>query len=105
MAKRGIALPHLRAWRQWAYMSQAQLAERAELNKATIKNIEVGRCHTAQSYTVQSIAQALGISVQQLAEQEPPASHKDRSPLDDVVKPLVDYIVKLVVQRLQEAEE
>lgn len=103
---RGMPLPYLVKWRKWACLSQVQLAERAEINIQTIKNIEVGgRTKTATFYSVQAIAQALGISVQQLAEEEPPASRKDCTPLEDAVKPLVEYIVKLVVQRLQEIEE
>jgi DNA-binding XRE family transcriptional regulator len=105
MAKRGIALPHLKAWRDWAYLSQSQLAARAEIHEQTIKNIERGRFGGTQTYTAQAIAQALGISVHQLAEEEPPASHRDCTPLEDAVKPLVEYIVAKVMERLQEVDE
>jgi transcriptional regulator with XRE-family HTH domain len=102
---KGTPLPYLAAWRKRAYLSQSELATRAGINTQTVKNIEKARYAGAQRYSIQAIAQALGISVQELAEEEPPASRKDCTPLEEAVKPLVDYIVKLVVQRLQEAEE
>jgi transcriptional regulator with XRE-family HTH domain len=72
MSKNGFPLPHLRAWREHAYLSQYQLADLAGITKATIQNIEVGRYGSASFYSIQALALALGISADKLVEEMPP---------------------------------
>jgi transcriptional regulator with XRE-family HTH domain len=64
-------LPHLRAWRMYALLSQKQLADRAGVGVATIIRLERGE--HANYLTVQRLANALGISARRLTD-EPPRS-------------------------------
>jgi alkylhydroperoxidase family enzyme len=67
-------LPHLRAWREYQSFGLREVARMADLNQATLYNIEVlGR--PAQPRTVRTLAKALGITVQQL-RQAPPAGNE-----------------------------
>ncbi len=63
------ALPHLRAWRVYALLSQKQLADRAGVGVATIIRLERGE--HANYLTVQRLANALGISARRLADEPP----------------------------------
>jgi ribosome-binding protein aMBF1 (putative translation factor) len=54
-------LPHLRAWRRHVAVSRRELAQRAELDAATIRRIEdLGS--PARPRTVRTLAGALGIT-------------------------------------------
>lgn len=65
-----VALPYLRARREGAYLSQRQLAERAGLSKYTVLSIKNGR-YRASYQSLHALADALGLTVKQLVEEEP----------------------------------
>ncbi len=67
-----VGLEHLRAWRVWKGLSQAELAKIAGVAKATITNLETGKT-TANFTTVGKLAKALVISREQLLHEEPGA--------------------------------
>ena len=52
----------LRARRHRAYLSQEQLAERAELSERTVRNLEAGRVRSPRTDTVRLLADALQLS-------------------------------------------
>jgi len=52
----------LRAFRHRAYLSQEQLAARAELSERTVRNIEAGRVRSPRSDTVRLLADALALT-------------------------------------------
>lgn len=66
---RDIALPYLRAWREQRIMTQGELAERAGITSATISRIENGA--GAKLRTIARLADALGISREQLIRSQP----------------------------------
>lgn len=68
----GIPVPHLRAWRLHALLSQRQLSVLSGLNKYTVMNIEIRRFNGARTGTIHQLAYALDITPQQLIEEEPP---------------------------------
>lgn len=73
-AERGVTVADLRGWRLYATMTQKQLAERAGIARATVVRGETGG--TLSIPNVQSLAEALGISVEQLRyEQAPHTGH------------------------------
>ena len=51
----------LRARRHRAYLSQEQLAARAELSERTVRNLEAGRVRSPRNDTVRLLADALGV--------------------------------------------
>jgi DNA-binding XRE family transcriptional regulator len=67
---RGVTIPHLRAWREHAALSQVELAARAGLSRPTITRAETGQ-HVIEWPNIRKIAEVLGITVQQLREGEP----------------------------------
>jgi transcriptional regulator with XRE-family HTH domain len=75
MPRGGVALPHLRAWRVHALMSQHQLAAKAEVGPATVARLELGG--RANQLTVQRLANALTITPRQLMR-EPPDEHETK---------------------------
>ncbi len=67
---RGLPLPNLRHWRHWRGYSQAELAERAGLTRPTVTNLEAEKA-AANFATVRKLAEALGITREQLLHDEP----------------------------------
>ena len=52
----------LRAFRHRAYLSQEQLAARAELSERTVRNLEAGRVRSPRNETVRLLADALALT-------------------------------------------
>jgi len=52
----------LRARRHRAYLSQEQLAARAELSERTVRNLEAGRVRSPRTDTLRLLANALRLS-------------------------------------------
>jgi len=52
----------LQAFRHRAYLSQEQLAERAELSERTVRNLEAGRVRSPRTTTVRLLADALELA-------------------------------------------
>jgi transcriptional regulator with XRE-family HTH domain len=52
----------LRAFRHRAYLSQEQLAARAELSERTVRNLEAGRVRSPRTDTVRLLADALALA-------------------------------------------
>jgi transcriptional regulator with XRE-family HTH domain len=52
----------LQAFRHRAYLSQEQLAARAELSERTVRNLEAGRVRSPRSTTVRLLADALELA-------------------------------------------
>lgn len=67
--KNVVAVPYLRAWRLHALMTQDQLAEAADVGKATVVRAE--RDGTVSALTAAKIARALGITLKQLETTQP----------------------------------
>jgi len=67
-----VPVPHLRAWRESRYLTRATLAQLADLSEPTIEKLEMGRAIGARFSTVLKLAQALGITPDQLIYQTPP---------------------------------
>jgi transcriptional regulator with XRE-family HTH domain len=74
MPRGGVALPHLRAWRVHALLSQHELAAKADVGSATIARLETGR--RANYLTVQRLANALTITPRQLMRNLPDETEK-----------------------------
>jgi transcriptional regulator with XRE-family HTH domain len=74
MPRGGVALPHLRAWRVHALLSQHELAAKADVGSATIARLETGR--RANYLTVQRLANALTITPRQLMRDAPDETDK-----------------------------
>lgn len=66
---RGLALPHLSAWRIARVMSQAELADKAGVSRGTITRAERGEIVSFEN--VRKIADALSVTVKQLQTEEP----------------------------------
>jgi len=71
-------MEQLRRWREARGLSQTKLAARADLNPATVNQIERGR-REASPTTLHKLADALDVSLYQLLEGEP--NPKAQSPL------------------------
>jgi transcriptional regulator with XRE-family HTH domain len=69
MPRGGVPLPHLRAWRVDALLSQQQLAARAAVGTATVARLETGG--RANHVTAQRLANALNITLRQLLRESP----------------------------------
>ncbi len=67
----GTPLPHLKAWRKSAFLSQKQLGQMAGVSKYTIMNIEIARYRGAQGIVIRKIARALNVTPRQLIEEQP----------------------------------
>ncbi|WP_165974711.1 AfsR/SARP family transcriptional regulator [Nonomuraea deserti] len=57
----------LRAWRERALLTQAQLAERTGLNVRTIRRLETGELHRPRNASMELLAQALDLSPAELS--------------------------------------
>lgn len=65
----GLAVPYLRAWRNYRAYSQSELAKRAGVSRATISSAEGGaRIWPAH---VRELAQALGVTPADLQKRPP----------------------------------
>jgi len=67
---RGVAIPHLKAWRIAHTLSQTELAEQAHVSRATITRAERGEIVSFPN--VRAIAKVLDLTVAQM-QREPPA--------------------------------
>lgn len=67
----GVALPHLKAWREYKVLSPGMLAKAAGITSTSITNYEHNRFN-AKAENVHKLAKALGISPEQLVYEEPP---------------------------------
>lgn len=67
--QRDIALPYLRQWRERSYLTQTELGEKAGVAYATISRIENGA--GAKIQTIRKLADALGITREQLIRLQP----------------------------------
>jgi transcriptional regulator with XRE-family HTH domain len=63
-------LPYLRAWRLHADLTQHELAAKSNVSHATIARAETGSM--VSGLTATRLGRALGVSVRQLQEEEPP---------------------------------
>lgn len=61
-------LPNLRALRKALDLTQAELAQRADVTQATISDLESGEQQMAQFATLRRLAKALRVSVGELFE-------------------------------------
>lgn len=68
---RGRALPHLKAWRMYKVIGQAELAARANLAKSTLARAERGD-EVVSFANIRKLADVLGITANELIEREPP---------------------------------
>ena len=66
---RDIPLPYLRQWRERHFLTQSELGEKADVAYATISRIENGG--GAKLQTIGKLANALGITREQLIRTEP----------------------------------
>ena len=69
-ATRHVPLPHLREWREHRLMSQAEVKDKTGLAIATISNLENGKAEATYG-TIAKLAEALGISREQLVREKP----------------------------------
>lgn len=67
---RGKPLPHLRAWRLARLMGQSELARAAGVTKGTMARAERGD-EVVSFQNIRKIAEALGISPDELLNHEP----------------------------------
>jgi transcriptional regulator with XRE-family HTH domain len=59
-------IPHLAEWRIYRRLTQGQLAEKVGIHRTSIAALEAG--NTARIKTVDKLAEALGITVDQLLD-------------------------------------
>ena len=65
---------NLRAWRLYTLLKQVELAEKAGVGEQTVIRLEKGG--RATELTIHKLARALGISVRQLLEEQPPEKRR-----------------------------
>lgn len=75
---RGVQLPHLRAWRLFKLMSMRDLSERSGVSTNTINALENQQGY-ARFQTLGKLADALSITPEQLAHQQPPVTEDGRA--------------------------
>jgi DNA-binding XRE family transcriptional regulator len=66
----GVVVPHLRAWRQSRFLTQAELAERVGVTRDTILAAEHGR--PVRISTIAKLAKLFGVDRQVLVHNTPP---------------------------------
>jgi transcriptional regulator with XRE-family HTH domain len=74
-------MEQLKRWREARGLSQTKLAARADVNPATVNQIEGGK-RTASPATLHKLADALDVSLYELLEGEPSPKAARRSPLE-----------------------
>lgn len=74
--QRGVLVADLRGWRRHATLTQQQLAARANVSRLTVLHAE--RHLPISIPNVQTLANALGISVQQLRFDDAPQEDRPR---------------------------
>lgn len=78
----GVALPHLRAWRRYRVLSQAELARRSRVSRNTISAAEAGA--SIRIPNAARLARVLRVSREMLARVAPPAGPADQEGHQDV---------------------
>ncbi|MEO5818841.1 MAG: helix-turn-helix transcriptional regulator, partial [Gemmatimonadaceae bacterium] len=63
---------NLRALREAAGLTQAQLAEAVNVRQATISDLETGKAKTLRLSLLDALAKALGVSARELIEESAP---------------------------------
>lgn len=66
---RGVTVPYLRAWRDRQVLKQQELAQKAGVARSTVARGERGDVLSVDK--VRALAKALGITEQQLREEDP----------------------------------
>ena len=61
-----LDIPYLRAWREYLGLTQAEVAERAEITQAALSQMESGEAKLRKA-TREKLAQAMGLNPGQLA--------------------------------------
>ncbi len=87
----GLALPELRALREHAGLSQEELASQAGITRAAIANLERG-ISRARPSTASRLAEALHVTVDALADKEPPVA-KSRGILSEYFQAAMRHAV------------
>lgn len=75
--RNGIAVPYLRAWRQVRLMTQAELAQRARVNRNTVIAGEAGK--RIRVINVVRLARALKVDRLALVSHSPDASDSEEA--------------------------
>jgi DNA-binding XRE family transcriptional regulator len=70
--RRGLTVPHLRAWRESRILTQDELAEKSGVSAATISSAERG--HAIQIPKIGRLAKALGVDRVTLVNEPPEVS-------------------------------
>jgi ribosome-binding protein aMBF1 (putative translation factor) len=73
--ERGVTLPYLRAWRRRRAMSQGELVQRVDLARSTVARAETGS-EIVSFPNIRKLADALGITPEQLMRVDPDAEMK-----------------------------
>ena len=71
---RGKPLPYLKAWRLHKNLGQSELAQMAGVTKGTMARAERGD-EVVSFANIRKIAEALGLSVNDLLERDPEGGH------------------------------
>lgn len=66
---RGVAVPHLRAWRILRALSQTELAEKAKVVRGTVARAERGEAVSFAN--IRAFAEVLRVTPEQLQNEEP----------------------------------
>lgn len=66
-----VPLPYLRAWRERKLLTRAALAEKSGVTESAIAKIEGGHVAGVQFNTIHKLADALGITADQLISTQP----------------------------------
>lgn len=74
---RGIPLPHLKSWREWAKLSGVELAERIDVSSSVISRVELGgNCGWK---TARKLAEVFGITLTQLVYHSPARTEEENA--------------------------
>src|SRR5262245_18821265 len=76
---------HLMAWRRQRELTQAQLAERANLSRPYLSRLEKGKADPALS-CLRRLALALNLTVGQLVDELPPEKTLTREEIDQLAR-------------------
>ena len=75
-AQRGLALPHLRAWRLRRLLTQAELIEKSGVSRTTVVRAESAG-GSVSIVNIRRLADALGITPDELVYSEPDTGASD----------------------------